>query len=258
MAKYAFMLDTETTEPGRFPVTKMSDWLEVSRSGYYYDWKKREPSARAQRREEIAALVQWSFDRSNATYGHRRIHADLTRQGIAVGLDLVRELMAEHGLVACQPRPWRTTTISGDLDGPADLVERDFTADRPGVKLGGDITYIDTWAGFAYLATVIDCHHKGVIGWAVADHMRTNLVTEALAMADRNHDLQPDCIFHSDRGAQGGFNRSSQHLEQEVRDEVSAAEDAGQGARRSDGGAARCAAAAGCGSSAAPGDAVPG
>ena len=201
MAKYAFMLQTEITEPGRYPVTKMSRWLEVSRSGYY-DWKGRKPSARAQRREEIVALVRWSFERSNGTYGHRRVHADLTRRGIAVGLDLVREIMAEEALVACQPRPWRTTTIPGGPQGPADLLERDFSADRPGVKLVGDITYIHTWTGFAYLATVIDCHHKGVIGWAVADHMRTDLVVEALEMAGRNHDLQPNCIFHSDRGTQ--------------------------------------------------------
>ena len=90
--------------------------------------------------------------------------------------------MGTEGLIACQPRPFRVTT---EADGQAaadmpDLVGRDFTADRPGVKFVGDITYIHTWAGFIYLATVIDCYSKKVVGWSIADHMRTELVAEAL------------------------------------------------------------------------------
>jgi len=166
----------------------MCRWLRVSASGFY-DWRTREPSARAQRRTELAALVRWSFDRSRGTYGYRRIHADLTRRGIAVGQDLVRELVCEQGLVACQPRPFRITTLAGSDAGVPDLVNRDFTAAEPGTKLVGDITYIRTWAGFAYLATVIDCYSKAVIGWAVGDHMRTELIITALAMARNNHHL---------------------------------------------------------------------
>lgn len=179
----------------------MCRWLAVSASGFY-DWRTRRPSARARRRAELAALVRWSFDRSHGTYGYRRIHADLTRRGIVVGQDLVRELAGEQGLVACQPRPFRTTTLARADTGVPDLLRRDFTAAEPGTKLVGDITYIRTWAGFVYLATVIDCYSKAVIGWAVADHMRTDLIITALAMARNNHHLQPDCIFHSDRGTQ--------------------------------------------------------
>ncbi|WUW68288.1 DDE-type integrase/transposase/recombinase (plasmid) [Streptomyces sp. NBC_01455] len=89
---------------------------------------------------------------------------------------------------------------------------RDFTAHAPGRKLVSDITYVHTWAGFFYLATVIDRHTKAMVGWAMADHMKTSLISDALDMAARNIDLVEGCIFHSDRGCQGGFNWSSQHL----------------------------------------------
>jgi putative transposase len=94
------------------------------------------------------------------------------------------------------------TTIAGDAATVPDLVGRDFTAAAPGQKLVGDITYIRTWEGWLYLATVIDCHTKGCIGYAMADHMRTELVTAALDMAARNYRLVENAIFHSDRGTQ--------------------------------------------------------
>lgn len=201
-AKYEFIDDVDTTEPDRFPVVKMCRWLAVSPSGFY-DWRSRPASATRQRRDRLAALVRWVFDRSRRTYGYRRVHAELVRRGEQASPELVRALMRAEGLVPCQPRAWRTTTVRGDASAaPADHVRRDFTADRPGVKLVGDITYLPTWAGFAYLATVIDCHSKAVIGWAIADHMRTSLVTDALDMAARNISLQPGCVFHSDRGSQ--------------------------------------------------------
>jgi putative transposase len=145
-------------------------------------------------------VVRWSFERSGGTYGHRRVRADPARRGVAVGEDLVRALMAEEGLVACQPRPWRVTTDPGTDAGAEDLLGRDFTAPGPGRVLVGDITYIHTWEGFVYLATVIDLYSKPVVGWAVADHMRTDLVTDALNMARRHQRLEPGCVFHSDRG----------------------------------------------------------
>lgn len=82
-----------------------------------------------------------------------------------------------------------------------DLVERDFTADRPGVKFVGDITYIHTWQGFVYLATVIDCYSKKVVGWQIADHMRAELVEDALKHAAATTVIEPRAIFHSDRGS---------------------------------------------------------
>src|SRR5206468_2497500 len=114
-----------------------------------------------------------------------RRHAALLRQGEDCGPELVRDLLRELGLVACQPRPWRpTTTQPGEgAETIPDLVGRDFTADAPGTKLVGDITYLPTWQGFAYLATVIDCCTKECIGYAIADHMRAELVIDALRMA---------------------------------------------------------------------------
>jgi putative transposase len=202
--KYAF-IDAEyaaAAAPGDAPtIGRMCRWLQVSRSGYY-EWLNRPPSATAQRRQLLKIKIKALFDACDGTYGYRRLHEDLVRGGERVGPELVRELMRELGLVACQPRPWRTTTIRGEQSTAADLLGRDFTADAPGCKLVGDITYIPTWAGWLYLATVIDCFNKEVIGYAMADHMRTSLVSDALGMAARNYPLATDCIFHSDHGTQ--------------------------------------------------------
>ena len=129
--------------------------------------------------------------------------------------DTVRQIMRELGLVACQPRPWRpTTTIAGDAGRIPDLVRRDFTADEPASKLVGDITYIRTWEGWAYLATVLDCCTKKVVGYAIADHMRTSLVTDALDMADRNGHIRPGVtIMHTDRGTQYTSDEYATHAE---------------------------------------------
>ena len=110
--------------------------------------------------------------------------------------------MRELGLVACQPRPWRpVTTVQGQAGPIPDLVNRDFTSAVPGLKMVGDITYIRTWEGWAYLATVIDCATRKVIGWAVDDNYRTPLISAAIQMAARNLDRPPDAVFHSDRGS---------------------------------------------------------
>ncbi|MFE2954682.1 IS3 family transposase, partial [Embleya sp. NPDC059267] len=116
------------------------------------------------------------------------------------------------------PRPWRAvTTLPGDAHPRIpDLVRRDFTSDRPGTKLVGDVTYIPTWEGFLYLATVIDCHSKAVVGWAMADHYKTSLVTSALDMARSRMKMKKDAIFHSDRGSNytsQEFARTLDHLD---------------------------------------------
>jgi transposase InsO family protein len=151
----------------------------------------------------LAELIQEIFGDSHGTYGYRRTHAALTRRGVQVTPELVRALMRRLGLVACQPRPWRRTTIA-DPAAPAmpDLVGRDFTAAAPGTKLVGDITYIPTWEGWLYLATVIDCYSKKVIGWALSDDMKTKLVVRAMTMALDAGGIATGCIFHSDRGTQ--------------------------------------------------------
>lgn len=183
-------------------LTKMCSWLDVSRSGYY-DWRNKPASVTSLRRAELKTFITHFFEASDGTYGYRRIHADLAAHGVACGLELVRALMRELGLRPCQPRPWRhSLTEAGDTPHRIpDLMGRDFIADRPGRKMVGDITYIPTWQGWLFLATVIDCHTREVIGWAMDDHYRTPLIEEAVRMAAANHRLADDAIFHSDRGS---------------------------------------------------------
>jgi len=173
----------------------------VSKSGYY-EWRERPVSATAERQDYVSALIQKSFDDSDSTYGHRRVHAELARWGVACGLELVRALMRRLGLVTCQPKPKRRGLTEQNAPGPIpDLVNRDFTADKPGVKMVGDITYIPTGEGWLYLATVLDCCTKEVVGYAMDDNYRTPLIEEAIRMSVRNHEIEPGAIFHSDRGS---------------------------------------------------------
>jgi transposase InsO family protein len=197
--KFAFIAGEE----GNYPVRKMTCWAKVSRSGYY-EWKTRTPCSTARWRAELGEIVDYLFADSDGTYGYRRVHAALARAGRHVDPQTVRSIMAERGLVACQPRPkGPRTTISSDAGATPDLIGRDFTATQPGHRLVGDITYIATWQGWLYLATVLDCFSKKVVGYAMAEHMRTELVTDALAMANRNGHIRPGVtVFHSDRGTQ--------------------------------------------------------
>lgn len=182
-------------------VEKMCSWIGVSKSGYF-EWKDRPPSKTAQRREILKAKIKQIFDDNDGTYGYRRVHAELARQGVAASLELVRRLMRLLGLVPHQVRKRRSLTRqAADVAEIPDLVRRDFTAEHPYTKLIGDITEIKTWEGKVYLATVIDCFNKEVIGYAMADHFRTELVTAAIEMAAANHPLASKCIFHSDRGS---------------------------------------------------------
>lgn len=183
-------------------IVKMCALLKVSRSGFY-EWKTRPISATATRRDELKLLITESFTGSDGTYGYRRVHADLAAWGVPCSPELVRCLMRELGLEPCQPKPWRwcLTGNDGQTDHLPDLVDRDFTAQAPGEKMVGDVTYIPTWQGWLYLATVIDCHTKAVIGWAMDNNYKTPLIEAAVEMAARNHKLAPGAIFHSDRGS---------------------------------------------------------
>jgi len=202
VSRYEY-IDSCRADPAELnPVTKMCAWLLVSTSGFYH-WLTRPQSATAARRAVLTARVEAFFEASDGTYGYRRIHADLLDEGTECSPELVRQIMRAQGLIACQPRPFRVTT-EADEEAAAcmpDLVGRDFTADRPGVKFVGDITYIHSWAGFIYLATVIDCYSKKVVGWSIADHMRTELVEDALRNAAATSVIEPLAVFHSDRGS---------------------------------------------------------
>jgi putative transposase len=180
----------------------MCTWLSVSSSGFF-DWKKRPASLTSERRDRLKVLIADAFELSDGTYGYRRIHAQLARWGVPCGPELVRGIMRELDLQPCQPRPWRfnLTEQDGHEHHIPDLVEQDFTADTPGTKLVGDITYIPTWEGWVYLATVIDCHTRMVIGYAMADNYKTPLIIAALQNAAHNVTFDLDAIFHSDRGS---------------------------------------------------------
>ncbi|MGZ5380098.1 MAG: IS3 family transposase [Mycobacterium sp.] len=197
-SKYEFI----DGEKANYAIVKMCRWAQVSKSGFY-GWRDRPASATTERRAVLAVRIEAIFADSDETYGYRRVHAQLAGEGIEAGPELVRAIMIGAELVACQPRPFRITTIADPTAvGPIDRCQRDFSATAPGTKLVGDITYISTWAGWVYLATVIDCYSKMVIGYAMADHLRTSLVTDALDMATTNFALADGCVFHSDRGCQ--------------------------------------------------------
>jgi putative transposase len=182
-------------------LSQMCAWMEVSRSGFY-DWRSRPESGSARRRNELKLLIAKAFEDSDGTYGYRRVAAQLARWGVAAGLELVRALMRELRLVPCQPRPWRPATTQQGAAGPIpDLVGRDFTAGVPGEKMVGDITYIPTWEGWIFLATVIDCATRKIVGWAMDDNYRTPLISSAVKMAARNLRLPDGAVFHSDRGS---------------------------------------------------------
>ncbi len=202
--KYEF-IDAEydaAAEAGTAPtIMQMCRWISVSKSGYY-EWRSRPESASAARRELLKIKITALFEANDETYGYRRMHAALVRGGEQVSDELVRQLMRELGLVPCQPRPRRSLTAQDAAAGPIpDLVNRDFTANAPGEKMVGDITYIETWEGWLYLATVIDCATRKLVGWAMDDNYKTPLISDAIKMAARNLDLPEGAIFHSDRGS---------------------------------------------------------
>ena len=203
--KYEFIdagYATVATDTAAAPtVMRMCEWLQISKSGFY-EWRSRPESATAKRREMLKTKIRALFKANDSTYGYRRMHAALARGGEQAGPELVRALMRELGLVPCQPRPWRPSTTRQGAAGPIpDLVRPDFSAARPGEKMVGDITYIPTWQGWVYLATVIDCATRKITGWAMDDNYRTPLITAAIEMAARNMDLPSGAIFHSDRGS---------------------------------------------------------
>src|SRR4051812_18924590 len=176
--------------------------LKVPRSSFYA-WINRVETPTQARRRALAAAITAEFESSRQTSGCRRITAALNRAGIGCSVGLVADLMRELGLTAVQPRTYKRTTIAGKEPVAApDLIDRDFTAEVPGHRLVGDITYLRTGEGWLYLATVIDLATRMVVGWQLADHMRTSMIVDALEMARMHGHLNKDAVFHSDRGTQ--------------------------------------------------------
>jgi len=190
-------------EKNNFTVARMARLLEVSRSGFYA-WLKRTPSKRAVRQERIDQKITWFHGESDEVYGSPRILADLRDDGETISRKTVAKAMRRLELRGICPRRWRTTTIVDHADAyPADAAKREWDTGELNAIWVGDITYLRTWEGWLYLATVIDAHSRRVIGWAIDDHMRTDLVEEALKMAiTLRGELPERVVFHSDRGTQ--------------------------------------------------------
>ena len=184
-----------------FPVATMCRVLRVSPSGFYA-WLKRPPSARAMRDAQLLAEIRVSHARSDETYGAPRILGDLQERGHWVGQKRVARLMQGSGIRGVSRRRGTTTTRRGpDETAATDLVQRAFTAASPNQLWVADITYVPTWAGFLFLAVVLDAFSRRVVGWAMATHLKTALVLDALEMA--HYQRRPTAVIHhSDHGCQ--------------------------------------------------------
>jgi putative transposase len=190
-------------EKSNFTIVRMARLLGVARSGYY-SWLARDPSKRSVRQERIEQKVIWFHSESDEVSGAPKILADLRADGEVISRKTVAKTMRKLGLRGISPRRWRTTTIIDHADAyPADAANRQWDTGALNQLWVGDITYLRTWEGWLYLATVIDAHSRRVIGWAIDDHMRTDLVEQALKMAItlRGH-LPGQVVFHTDRGTQ--------------------------------------------------------
>jgi putative transposase len=175
--------------------------LDVSTSGYYA-WLKRPPSKRSREDEILTEKIRHYHRISDGTYGAPRIHKDLQEEGVKVGQKRVARLMRAAGLQGVTRRKATWTTLREPGAEPApDLVQRDFSVEKPDQLWVADITYIHTWSGFLYLAIVMDAWSRRIVGWSMANHLRTELVLDALGMAiDQRRPV--DVIHHSDQGSQ--------------------------------------------------------
>lgn len=199
---FAAIADWDDSPENDYTVTFMCTELGVSRSGYYA-WRSRGPSNRAVADEALAALVVAIHEQLRGNPGRRRVQAQLRAQGVRVGLQRVHRLMRGLKLAGRHPKAWKRTTIGGaDPVTAPDLIGRDFAAAAANTRWCGDVTYIKTWNGWVYLATVIDLHSRMVVGYAIDTHMRTDLIVRALAMAIKHRQPARGVIFHSDRGSQ--------------------------------------------------------
>jgi putative transposase len=190
-------------EKRNFTIARMARLLEVSRSGFYA-WLTREPSRRALRAERIEAKIAWFHGESDEVSGAPRILVDLREDGEIISRKTVAKTMRRLGLRGICPRRWRTTTIVDHADAyPPDAANRAWDTGVLNRIWVGDITYLRTWEGWLYLATVIDAHSRRVIGWAIDEHMRADLVEQALQMAITLRGERPaKVVFHADRGTQ--------------------------------------------------------
>lgn len=215
MSRFRFI----AAEKATYPVVRLCRVLKVSASGFYA-WAKRPVSARAVANAALTERIRVVHERSRSTYGSPRVHADLRESG-PVGRKRVARLMQEAGLVGCRPRGFRRTTIADPTAQVDDLVRRAFQPADLDTLWVADITYVRTDEGWLYLAAILDACSRRVVGWSLADHLRTELALDALTMALTARQPAPGLIHHSDRGTQylsGAYadRLATQHLRQSV------------------------------------------
>jgi putative transposase len=193
--KYAVIADW--AQEKEYSITVMCDQLGVARPGYYR-WRAPGPCERERTDAELTEQIRQIHSEWEGNPGVRRVWAELAARGVRVGPKRVR-LMRAAGLRGRHPRAGKKTTTAGQrpVDAP-DLIGQDFTAEQPNTRWCGDITYVRTVEGWVYTATVIDLHSRKVVGYAVADHLRTSLIIEALAAALLTRTPPKGVIFHSD------------------------------------------------------------
>jgi putative transposase len=185
-------------------VKRACELLEVSRAAYYAQ-RTNQPTGREQSDVDLTEQIIQLHRESKGRYGAPRIHAELRRKGRRHGRKRVARLMRKAELRGKTPKRWKKTTVPDPSAAvPVDLVRRDFTVDAAKInsRWCGDITYINTWEGWLYLATVLDIASRRVVGYALADHLRTDLIADALTNAVSARNPDPGVVFHSDRGCQ--------------------------------------------------------
>jgi putative transposase len=190
-------------EKADYPIALMCRVLKVNRTSFH-DWECRAPSDRTLADAWLTEKIKTIHAKSNGTYGARRIHAELRiEHGVRVGRKRVERLLQAAGISGLVPRKRRRTTVRlpGVRVAP-DLVERDFNPTAPNRTWSADITYISTWEGFLYLAHVQDLYSRRIVGWSMADHLRAELVVDALEMALARRRPDPGLVHHSDQGCQ--------------------------------------------------------
>jgi transposase InsO family protein len=198
MSRYRFIQG----EKAAYPITLLCRVLGVARSAYYA-WARRGASARATADEALTDQISAAYARSRRTYGAPRVHAELQAQGVRCARKRVARLMRAAGLVGCHRRRRARTTVADPAHTPApNLVARDFTAPTVDRLWLGDITYVATQEGWLYLAILLDAHSRRVVGWAMADHLRTELALDALTMALARRRPGAGLVHHTDRGCQ--------------------------------------------------------
>jgi putative transposase len=207
-------IDTNRDRWGVEPICRV---LQVAPSTYYAA-RGRPPAARALRDARLKVEIERVYKANFSVYGARKVWRQLSREGIAVGRDRVARLMRELGIAGVvRGKPKRTTIPAEAEQRPADLVERDFTAPAPNRLWVADLTYVATWAGFAYVAFIIDAFSRMIVGWRVHTTLRAELALDALEMAiwARQDTALEGLVHHNDRGAQYLSIRYTQRLAEE-------------------------------------------